>query len=577
MTRQVLNLSGLHAESGWQGAEAVDPALIEGGAAAYLRHIGRVGNSIRIRLSATETGDPAGGGPEFTNALETAEAAFTFATAGGSSLVLKGPGHAGNAFADPTEPYFWTPDNGAQMNAWLGSRSGDFTLTLSDGLPDVAVHALRGAAAAGAETAARIAVVPALTLSDFDEEGLELDVLALIRAGDGGGGILYAAPPRGNVGTLLAGELGLGETEVAITRLRRRNGTMLALNDNDPLLLADYFGAGGAGADLTLHIQTLDGVASLPVTTHGISGGNYIQFGPLGSDLLSLVDDIAAGERFIFALARPARAAVAVRSAAVAGDPDAAARILRVTPDIRTVGGAASAGGAQVRARHRVRRARIVRGTADGGAVEATARVRAIRQLRGVAAAGEALAAGRAALVGVRAIRGRARAGRPIVLVRLQPVAAGALYDRALRESAPADRLLTALEISHPAIALPVRVINDTVGRRIEGNDYVALRFDARLADDVAGQAPQAELGIDNIGRELTQWIEATGGGIGATVRVMLVLDIPDPPVEWEVTLDVAGMAVDQERVTARLGFDPLLGGGAVTLRHDPQTSPGLF
>ena len=39
----------------------------------------------------------------------------------------------------------------------------------------------------------------------------------------------------------------------------------------------------------------------------------------------------------------------------------------------------------------------------------------------------------------------------------------------------------------------------------------------------------------------------------------------------------MAAMTVDQERVTARLGFDPLLGRNAVTLRHDPQTSPGLF
>ncbi len=160
--------------------------------------------------------------------------------------------------------------------------------------------------------------------------------------------------------------------------------------------------------------------------------------------------------------------------------------------------------------------------------------------------------------------------GEPIVADRTR-------YPRALRESAPADTLLTALEIRHPAVAEPVRVVNDTVGRRIEGHDYAALRFDARLADDVAGQAPQAELAIDNVGRALTQWIEAAHGGIGATVRVMLVLAIDDPPVEWEVTLDVAGMNVDQERVTARLGFDPLLGRAAVTLRHDPQTSPGLF
>ena len=163
------------------------------------------------------------------------------------------------------------------------------------------------------------------------------------------------------------------------------------------------------------------------------------------------------------------------------------------------------------------------------------------------------------------------------MLAQVRIAATAALYERSLRETAPADRVLTALEISHPAIAQPVRVINDTEGRRIEGNDYIALRFDARLADDIAGQAPQAELAIDNIGRALTQWIEATGGGVGATARVMLVLSLPDPPVEWELTLDVAGMTVDQERVTARLGFDPLLGGNAVTLRHDPETSPGLF
>ena len=122
-----------------------------------------------------------------------------------------------------------------------------------------------------------------------------------------------------------------------------------------------------------------------------------------------------------------------------------------------------------------------------------------------------------------------------------------------------------------------MRVVNDTEDRTIEGNRYVALRFDARLADDVEGQAPQAELAIDNVGRALTQWVEAAGGGTGATVRVMQVLDIAEPEVEWELTMDVAGVQVDAERVTARLGFDPLLGRAAVVMRHDPQTSPGLF
>ena len=556
MATQVLELTGLGGE-GWSGAAPIDPALIEGGGTAYLRFIRRIGNNFQVRLSAAATADPENVGPEFTEAFETADSAFTF-TVEASTLVLKGPGNADNSFADASEPYFWTPDNGDAMSSWFASTLGNFTLTLTDGLPDVAVHAVQGAAAAGgAEIRARIEVVPALALSDFDGRGLEFDVLALIRAGSGSGGTIYASAPRGTVGALLDGELGLGADEAAITRIRRRNGTMLAINDNDPLSLAAYFSPGGAGADLTLYIQTQDGAASFPASDHGREGGNMIQFGPLAAGLLSLIDDIADGERFIFALARPARTVVETRGVAQAGAPQARARVLRVTPAIG-----------------------MVRGTAAAGVPHAAARLLAlpVRTLHGSAAAGGAQARVRLDIAYVRALRGLAAAGRAQVSARIERVRpADIRYQHALREAAPADRLLTALEISHPAIAQPVRVINDTQGRAIEGNDYVALRFDARLADDIAGQAPQAELAIDNVGRALTQWIEATGGGAGASVRVMQVLDIDDPPVEWEVTLDVAGMAVDQERVTARLGFDPLLGRAAVTLRHDPQTSPGLF
>ena len=150
-------------------------------------------------------------------------------------------------------------------------------------------------------------------------------------------------------------------------------------------------------------------------------------------------------------------------------------------------------------------------------------------------------------------------------------------YVRAIRASTPTDAILTALEVSHPAVSSPVRIVNDTVDRIIEGERYVALRFGARLVDDVEGQVPRAEVIIDNIGRELMQWIEAAQGGVGATVRVMQVLDEPYAVPEWEMALDVASVRADQERVSVGLGFDPLLGRAAVTLRHDPQTSPGLF
>ena len=380
MATQVLELTGLGGE-GWSGAAPIDPALIEGGGTAYLRFIRRIGNNFQVRLSATATADPENVGPEFTEAFETADSAFTF-SAGGSTLVLKGPGNADNSFADASEPYFWTPDNGAAMSSWFASTVGNFTLTLTDGRPDVAVHAVRGTAAAGAaETRARIDVVPALALSDFDGRGLEFDVLALIRAGSGSGGTIYASAPRGTVGALLDGELGLGADEAAITRIRRRNGTMLAINDNDPLSLASYFSPGGAGADLTLYIQTQDGAASFPVSDHGREGGNMIQFGPLPAGPLSLIDDIADGERFIFALARTARTVVETRGVAEAGAPQVRARILRVTPAIRMVRGTAAAGVSHAAA-YACWPCRCARCTAAAAAGGAQARAPARHRLR---------------------------------------------------------------------------------------------------------------------------------------------------------------------------------------------------
>ena len=626
MTRQVLDLTGLDPQSGWRGAVLLDPAFIAGGGVAYLRHIERVGNSIRVRLGATETDDPLDAGPQFTTALERADEAVTFVAPGGATVVLKGPGHLDNTFADFLEPYFWTPDNGAAMNAWFANRSGNFTLTLDDGITPVV--AVGGAAAAGPAEAAATVERTELMLGDFDTAGLELDVLALLRAGDGNVGTLFALPPRGVVGALLDGEIGIGASESHITRIRRRAGDTLVVNNEDELSLADYFGAGGAGADLTFYIQTAAGVGSFPVSSAQATGGNFLRLGPFDADLDALVDGIDDGHRFIVAFARPAPTVVAVSGTAAAGAAEAAATVARIVPPVRPIAGRASAGAAEAAAHVRQVPALHLRGLAEAGAAETAATVAriapAVRQIAGRAAAGGAEARARLVRIGHLPVRGTAASGAPALfahVARVPPLviagradaggaqararltrighllvhgtaASGApalfahvervpppgkQYARTIRESAPERRLLTALEIRHPAVAAPVRVVNDTVERTIEGNRYVALRFDARLADDVEGQAPQAELAIDNVGHDLTQWVEAAGGGAGATVRVLQVLDIDDPPVEWELTMDLAGVQVDAERVTARLGFDPLLGRAAVTLRHDPQTSPGLF
>ncbi|MCE2493594.1 MAG: DUF1833 family protein [Alphaproteobacteria bacterium] len=138
-----------------------------------------------------------------------------------------------------------------------------------------------------------------------------------------------------------------------------------------------------------------------------------------------------------------------------------------------------------------------------------------------------------------------------------------------------------ALEIEHPAITEPVRVVADTVEHAVEGNRYVPLAFHARVPQAKEGEIRTAVLRIDNVGRELMQWVEASRGGRDASMRVLRLI----PPAEgetgstvaWEVEMSVGVAEVTNEYVTVSLTDEPVFGRPTVILRHDPATSPGLF
>ena len=155
-------------------------------------------------------------------------------------------------------------------------------------------------------------------------------------------------------------------------------------------------------------------------------------------------------------------------------------------------------------------------------------------------------------------------------------MATSARYRRALAELHPRDTVLDALEIKHPDLATPVRVVHDAAERTIGGQRYAPAAFRVRLAPDVDRRTPRAEIAVDNAGRILTRWLDASTGGAGATVRVMQVL-AATAAVEWEITLDVMRLRVTQREVVAEIGYAPLFDRPAVTARYDPTSFPGLF
>lgn len=133
------------------------------------------------------------------------------------------------------------------------------------------------------------------------------------------------------------------------------------------------------------------------------------------------------------------------------------------------------------------------------------------------------------------------------------------------------------LEITHSALSEPIRVVNDNQDLVSNGNTFTALAFRALLPDDMEGQLPRAQLAVDNVGKELVQWLELSNGGEGAQVKMMQIRRSDPDVVEWEIDLDLTNVAMNQIEVTGTLGFEDLLSRPAVSKVYNAATAPGLY
>ena len=154
-----------------------------------------------------------------------------------------------------------------------------------------------------------------LVLDDFDSSGLVVDALALVEAGaagSGDGAVLYAVegPERSAAGSLVDGELGLGSGDSALVSVGSdESGSVLRLSAEVSLGFRRYFGSSGDGADLSVWVQTADGVASFTVLDNVSSiGWNYMHLN-VPRPAAGLLGGISEGERFILGFAGPSPAA----------------------------------------------------------------------------------------------------------------------------------------------------------------------------------------------------------------------------------------------------------------------------
>lgn len=136
---------------------------------------------------------------------------------------------------------------------------------------------------------------------------------------------------------------------------------------------------------------------------------------------------------------------------------------------------------------------------------------------------------------------------------------------------------LILLQIDRDDLVSPIRLVNDSTDLVHQGNTYTGLPFDINLPDDPEQGMPQAQLSIMNVGRELTVWIENADWTQETTATLTQVMRSNPNVAEWSITMVMSDIRMTSQFITAKLGFEDILGTAAVTMRYTPTVAPGLY
>ena len=142
------------------------------------------------------------------------------------------------------------------------------------------------------------------------------------------------------------------------------------------------------------------------------------------------------------------------------------------------------------------------------------------------------------------------------------------------------DIFLVIVEITHPTLAEPIRLVNDMVTLEYSGYTYTALPFRFELPADVKDKPPKAKIIIDNINRDLIDLMRSTYTPLNLKVDIVRK-SAADGTVTHEIgTFDfiMSKITYDATTLEADLTVDiDFLNESAVADYFSPYLFPALF
>ena len=140
------------------------------------------------------------------------------------------------------------------------------------------------------------------------------------------------------------------------------------------------------------------------------------------------------------------------------------------------------------------------------------------------------------------------------------------------------ESLKVLIEITHPLLSEPVRVINDNCDLISKGNKFIAYLFEFERAPDIENELPKGRLIFSNIGRSFVRWLEETYGASDADLKIIFARRSAPDVYENEFPCKISATNLNPEIISIDIVIlaNKLIQRG-IRFNFNTVRSPGLF
>lgn len=138
------------------------------------------------------------------------------------------------------------------------------------------------------------------------------------------------------------------------------------------------------------------------------------------------------------------------------------------------------------------------------------------------------------------------------------------------------DPFLVLLTVQHDGLLEVLRVVNNNVAITSRGDVFQPFAFAISLPDENKDSIPKAKLEIQNIDRQIIDFLHSVATPPMITIEIILASTPNTVEASWS-DLYVDDVQYDAQSVQLKLTYESVLDETFTSRRYDPADFPGLY